>query len=508
MKTKSKFVQSMVGLLFATFVVGCGGGDTIIDMGVLEYVVPSSVTVTDDTISGVSAKMLEADDGKAAGFVQWDDSTQAAAKYASPAQKFSAMKNSIDELAKTIKADGTWVGNLSLVAMQAFTTPFDFSIAQYKLTSVVAMSPMEVSSSIVKTLSNGTATGFPVADPNAPAETAHRLFLMYGQYKGVVFYVAFVIPESLFSQYEIVANQVTTGARVNEGGKTTTSKDETFTQQKAGGGSADFLFVVDDSGSMSDDQDALSQAAKDFTAEMSNSGVSYRSAIITTGDGIDDIAAGRANRILNQVGIIENNDTLLKEKLVAGTSGSCTETGILNAEHALYSKAKGDSTDGSVTKKGMPANNAAMSVIILSDEESQYTSRSGGTTFDTTNNLFTKRNIKVYGIINTNYAGQYDALAMATGGKYSSIENRDSNGNLDFSDIMRQIAQDAGGAASSFVLANPYVSITNVTVDGAVVTNNATNGWTANQPANSIVFHGTAIPVAGATIVVTYTYWP
>jgi hypothetical protein len=484
------------------YLTGCGKTTDTIEMGDLAYVVPSGIAVTDDELGGISARMISAGEGKASGFVQWKDPKGATAQYASLGQKYAAVQNSVTELERKIRFDYSFVMGLSLVSMQTFKDPYVFSVAQYKLKTLTPMKPMDVAGSVAKSLSDGNVTGLPVADASAPEESDFRLFLLAGEFKGEVFYIAFVIPESLFSDYEVLANKVITGSRINEKGKTTASSDESFSQNKTGGGKADFLFVVDDSGSMSDNQDNLSKAASDFTSEMSNSGVKYRSAIITTSRDINDIASGNANRILNSVGIIENNDSLLEQELVAGSNGADTETGIWNAEQALQSKNLGDSIDGSITAKGMPASNTAMSVIILSDEPSQYTSRStGGATFDTNSNLFTKRNIKVYAIINTSSPGQYADLAAKTGGIKSSIETND------FSAIMRQIAQDAGGAASSFVLPNPYVNISKVTVNSTDVPNDASNGWTANQAANSIVFHGSSVPASGAAIVVTYTYW-
>lgn len=294
---------------------------------------------------------------------------------------------------------------------------------------------------------------------------------------------------------------------------------ETF-KTGVGKSKMDFLFVVDDSGSMSDDQDALSEAANDFTREMKNSGVNYRSAIITTSSGISDKESGDANRILQDVGIIENNETRLKNNLVLGTRGSNTETGIYNAEQALQSSVKGDEEDGSVTALGMPQKDADLSVIIISDEPSQYRYRSNRNDFNVSNNLFTKRGITVYALIENlsgyrNTSGnldeynlsQYDDLVDATGGIYADIKSTDANGSLDFSNIMHKIARDAGGVASQFSLKNWVTIITEVKVSEKSILNNAVNGYTYNQANKSIVFHGTALPEANSTVTIEYKFY-
>jgi archaellum component FlaF (FlaF/FlaG flagellin family) len=51
---------------------------------------------------------------------------------------------------------------------------------------------------------------------------------------------------------------------------------------------------------------------------------------------------------------------------------------------------------------------------------------------------------------------------------------------------------------------SPVPDSIRVVVDGTMVPNATSNGWTFNSAANSIVFHGTAVPPAGASINVTF----
>ena len=533
---KKFMLHGFLAMLAASMIVGCGGGSdddpivtdppavtppaastSTVDLGNVSYSVPNDVKA--DKISGVDGAILTSGSKQeVAGFVQvLGSATPKVAGLLASAQR---MQNGVADAYSQLQAD-TNIDSISLLSSQSLQTPYAFTIAQYKLVTVQGMRPLEVANGIVTTLSGGTATGLPLADPNAPIDTVFRFILLYGDYQGTTFYIAVVIPENQFAQYSAVGSSITNAASVAPSGQTLQNITDSFTTS-TGSQNADFLFVVDDSGSMGDDQDALAKAAKDFTAEMSGSGVAYRSAIITTGYGADDNVSGAAYSILRNVGIIENNDSMLEQELVAGTSGSATETGIWNAEQALQSVASGDSANGAVTALGMPKSGASLSVIIISDEPSQYSYRAG-VDFNVSDNLFLDRNIAVYSIIKPGYnyattgifdeynSSQYDDLSMATGGIFASIENTviDSNGTaqLDFSVIMKQIAQDAGGAASQFILAHPAAVINEVKVNGTVVPADAANGYTYVQASTTIVFHGTSLPPSGATIEVKYEYY-
>jgi hypothetical protein len=521
---KSLKVYTLLVVVGLFFTIGCGGGggspapvgtvDAKVDIGNLSYLLPSGIKVVEGTIVGANAKILTTQTKEdVAGFIQ-EISAPSASK--NSGGSLSKIQATIADVEVALR-EADYTKSISMLSTQSFTLPYPFTVTQYSLVVDPSDQPLNLASKILDTISGGGVSGLPVADPTAPSETEYRFILLSGLYQGTTFYVAVVIPESKYAEYEIMINSIINAANIQPLGATLESATETFKTATAAS-KADFLFVVDDSGSMSDDQDALAKAAKDFTAEMKNSGISYRTAIITTGDGADDNVNGDAYSILRAHGIIENNDTLFEQQLVAGTNGSPTETGIWNAEQSLQSIALGNSKDGAITAMGMPQSGASLSVVIISDEESQYTSRSGYVPFDISQNIFLDRNIKVYSIISPDYnyatsghfdeynMSQYDDLSIVTHGMYSDIRNTDSSGNLDYSFIMEQIAKDVGGISSSFILANYAVSITEVKVDGVAVAADTQNGYTYVQASNSIVFHGTSIPNGGQTVTVTYKH--
>jgi len=487
---------------------GGGGRPSTVDFKDISYHIPDGVEV-DDSKAGSESKLLTtSDDESVAGFFKTED-TQVNQK--------SSLKNGKaygEKLYSKINNSSFDFGTLSLLSSQKITSPHIYTVSHYKVVTYTAMKPLELSEKILYKLSGKTDIESLNSSESSEASKEFRLIYVEGVYKGVEFQVASVVAESKYEENEHICTSMTNGARVTAKDATVTDNSQDFTA-KAGNKKADFLFVVDDSGSMSNDQDALSKSASDFTTEMGRSGLTYRSAIITTSyQPSGSYYHWDVNHILDEVGIIEDNEELLKEKLVAGTNGSNTETGIYNAEQALLSTDEGDSKDGEVTQLGMPLNDATLSVIIISDEPSQYRYRAGKT-FDVLDNLFIKRNIRVYSIIepygsngsfDPNNYSQYDDLAYETGGTIADIGNTNSDGELDYSEIMKQIAKDAGGAASTFVLEHPAISVNEVIISGRAVKNSATNGYTYNQSSNSIVLHGNALPESDFTIKVNYTY--
>jgi len=233
---------------------------------------------------------------------------------------------------------------------------------------------------------------------------------------------------------------------------------------------------------MRNEQTAISEAADAFESSILSSGLDFMIGTITT----DSMTL----RDTSANGGFTNDITEFKSDAKPGTSGSGTETGIWFAEQSLLS-------GGTVTAEGFPRSGASLSVIILSDEQSQYTSRSGGVVFDPLNNLFVTQGYRAYSIItlSQNAVSQYDDLAQATGGTVSSISDT-----AVFPVIMNNIALNAGGASSSFILSKPPLA-SSISV---IVVNSLVDGWTFSFSTNTILFHGSAIPTGGTLVSVTY----
>lgn len=397
-----------------------------------------------------------------------------------------------------IRADTAVVTTLTSTGMQAFPI-LGATVSAYNLSLSIAMQPTSVANGLVQYLGvnsqSGSVTGLPTASANEPFETNYTLLISVVYYSQSEIVVAVVlVPANLAGTYAAVTNNIGSPTNVGPAGATTANKIGTFSAQ-GGGGQADFLFVIDNSGSMAGDQAAVSAAATAFGTAITNSGLSYRIGTITTDSSV--------LRDSYMDGGFTDDITEFSTDVVVGTGGSFIETGIWFSEQSLQSMALNDSFDGTVTVAGYPRAGASLSVIILSDEGSQYGSRSGGVAFDTANNLFLDRGYRVYAMIEPGDVSQYSSLALASGGSAADIADQSV-----FSTIMNNIAANAGGASSQFVLTKtPIASTIKVTVNGSRVVNNVVDGWTYNVASNSVVFHGAELLSGGEAVGVSYDYF-
>lgn len=96
-------------------------------------------------------------------------------------------------------------------------------------------------------------------------------------------------------------------------------------------------------------------------------------------------------------------------------------------------------------------------------------------------------------------AQRYPAISAATSGISESLCNN-------FGTTLAKISKSVLELASVFKLnLTPNVATIFIVIDGVVVQESATNGWTYDAATNSIYFHGTAVPAAGANIQVGFT---
>jgi hypothetical protein len=390
------------------------------------------------------------------------------------------------------------ISSIVSTGKQIFTTS-DAVLVKYELTYSSMIKPTDLANYLVQLLgtntAGGTISGLPVSAANEADDNKYTLTvgIIFIDSTSVIISVT-VVQSDLAEIYSHVSSAVTGNSNVRKAGEPLAPMTDTFTGQ-SGSGLADFLFVIDDSRSMTEEQTAISSAATAFEQAIVNSGLDFTIATITTG-------STTALRDTSGNGGITTDIAEFKQDVVPGTGGSATETGIWNAEQAL-------SASGTVTSAGMPRANASLSVIIMSDERSQYTSRSGSQEFDPASNIFVDNNYIVYSIIDPSHdaLSQYDDIAASTGGLTSDITIGATDPAV-YEPIMTNIAENAGGATSTYILSQSALETTiSVSVNGTVVVNNKMNGWTYSGAAlNSIVFHGSAIPATGDSISVSYQY--
>lgn len=265
-------------------------------------------------------------------------------------------------------------------------------------------------------------------------------------------------------------------------------QNDTFTALDQTTSKADFLFVIDNSGSMGDEQQAISDLTVAFTDTIQNAGVDFMVGTITT-----DSDKLRGNGFTNDL------EQIAKD-FKPGTWGSSNERGIYNSELALQ---KG----GTVELAGYPRAGASLSVVIMSDEPSHY-KQYNTSEFDPNNNLFLDNGYRVYSIVNPSDAArsQYDDLATTTLGKTLNI-----NVTSEYKAFVEVMAKNAGASSAGYKLSKAEAqhilsSSILVTVNGTKVNRNSSNGWQYYPLSESIVFTGAAIPTQGADIVIAYQY--
>ena len=333
-------------------------------------------------------------------------------------------------------------------------------------------------------------TNLPADNPQASQAQEFRCLLtvQYFSEQDIVVTSA-VIRESELANYEALMEGLGDGSNVGNSGSQRSAGTDQFKVQGSSN-KADFLWVVDNSSSMSDKQTAVANAGTEFANRVSNANLDFQVGVITT-----DSAQLQGTGFTLDI-------TQFQADVVAGTGGSITETGIWFAEQSLQSAALGDSSNGSVTSLGVPRTGASLSVIILSDEKSQYTSRSS-VAFDDTNNLFIDRGYLVYAIVNPAHAqsSQYDDLALNTGGTIGDITDISN-----IPAIIQQIVDRAGGMTPFVLTHKPISSTLVVGVNGTEISHASVDGWQYFPNSNTIAFFGNVMPQAGDIIQVTYQY--
>ncbi|EAR10576.1 hypothetical protein [Reinekea blandensis] len=399
------------------------------------------------------------------------------------------------------------VDSLSRISLYDLQENYSAVVASYNLTTYSDYTIIEIANALSQVFSYTSADGVP--EETLPAKTEgdpvsdeFRVFIVafyLDNNPGKAFLLATVVRETVYENYVTENSRGVNPGNVVSQNASFSSTTDSFTAQ-AGSGLADFLFVIDNSGSMGDEQTAISQVATDFQNTIQNSGLDYRIATVTT-----DSSTLQDN---NSDGGITTSLEEFENDVQPGTGGSGTESGIYHAEQALLSVAEGDASDGSLALETnpMPRTNASMNIIMMSDEPEQYYSYAGSE-FDIDNNLFVDRGYVVHAIVepDTEYYdanGKYSDLAGKTGGLEGDINNLNS-----FSQMIIDISIIAGGTTSSFELAhNPVSETVTVKMDGSTVPRSQNNGWDIPFGSNKIVFFGTYVPEGGENIEVTYTY--
>jgi len=491
-------------MLLATITVfnGCGEDDkslkalgsrgtNSIALNNIEYHLPDGVKVEKKISDSSGAIISSGDNQDIGGFIYENKATY------TKSRSLESLKDSYQKAITSLQSSDFM--NISYITQQEGNSGKIYIKGDYDVTTYEMIKPVDLVGKIIKKIALDDSIEVPVANESSMASTNFTLTLQANEYidpithKNSVIFIATVVSKEKVKIYKESIKYITNYSNITRKNANIQLITDTFIQTSSNS-NADFLFVVDNSPSMKNDQDAVSRAGEDFKRVMLSTGLDVNFAIITTDQFNYD-------ELINQIGVIKNDYDLFKQSIIVGDNGNDVETGIYDAEKFL-------TTQNYFPRSGV----ASLSVVIISDEESQYTKASNNS-FDPSDNLFIDRNIRVYSIIDTsmNSYSQYDDLSIATGGIIADIEHTNSNSDLDFSDFMRQVASDAVGRTSRFVLKHHIIinRSTTVMINGKIIVKKSAtsqDGWVYEQASNSIVFYGNSKPKTTDKIEVTYEY--
>ncbi|RMG15735.1 MAG: choice-of-anchor D domain-containing protein [Deltaproteobacteria bacterium] len=271
----------------------------------------------------------------------------------------------------------------------------------------------------------------------------------------------------------------------------------------------DVLWVVDDSCSMSEEQNNIANNANTFLNRALNLMTDFQLGVVTT-DMTDPNKSGRLQSRNGRPKIITrstpNPAAAFADNVRQGTFGDATEKG-LDATHAALSDPL---INDPAANAGFLRDDAKLVVIAVSDEEDSSTPPVDFFV-DFLKNIKGYRNsdlMSFSAIVGPEPSGCSSADGDAVAGtRYLEVARR--TGGLErsiCSNNWGQIADDLGldafGAKSQFFLSRePIPSSIVVRVNGSTV---PSSDYSYDAPSQSVIFDPTAVPPQGATVEVEY----
>ncbi len=254
--------------------------------------------------------------------------------------------------------------------------------------------------------------------------------------------------------------------------------------------SVDVLFVVDNSGSMSEEQRSLRENFSLFMQYFAGSGLDYHVGVVST----DCDRTNTKGVLVEDGGTAFIDNTYTEEEATAsfqaranlGTNGSSDERGKDAAYAALV-------TNGSSSSAGFMRDAADLSIIVISDERdysrdvtvNEFSNwmlglkPTGATYFSSVVGLGN-------GCVNAERGTGYLEVTAAVGGIEWDICSSD------YATLLDQLGLQAAGLSSEFFLSlvpvEESIEVAVVDTDGNTVDYFAGSDWTYSQPRNSITF--------------------
>lgn len=326
-------------------------------------------------------------------------------------------------------------------------------------------------------------------------------------------------------RFTLADGTVYTAGLVGRGVTKAEQTDRFFQESEA---KVDVLFVVDNSGSMMEEQQSLGQNFAAFLSSANQASVDYRIGVTTTGldpspGGWSECPGGAQGGENGRLFPVDGSSPRIISPATpnaAGVFATNTKVGVCHwneqgldaayralADPLLYNLDDPRTSLPNDGNGGFLREDAKLAIIVLSDEE-DFSSQP--VSFYETYFLALKGNDKSKVSFNaivgpsdlstcptsSSSGNRYISLAQSLGGVVESICTPD------WAKSLEKLSQSAFGPNRSFPLselpADPSKIV--VRVDGAVVT----GGWTYDAATNAVVFERDAAPAPGAMIEVTY----
>jgi hypothetical protein len=299
----------------------------------------------------------------------------------------------------------------------------------------------------------------------------------------------------------------TSGGGTNGGGTTTpppqgvcgagtlaNTKDQ-FVQNSSQTGKVDILWVVDNSGSMGDEQNALARNFDTFIQEFIQKNIDFKMAITTTDPytGNDGRIIGNPNALTSQAAANDQSSFMsdFRSMIRVGTNGAGSERGLRTSRNALRNHLT-----------NWVREDAFLVIVYVSDEEDQSVNPTN-VYIDFLKGLKRQEGlVKAYSIVTKarthkrwETVGQrYVDVSDATGGQSADIHQ-------DFYTTLRDFGGTIVDLLDTFPLSGiPVNADIEITMNG----NAMPMGWSYDSTSRVVRFDQNAIPSEGSIVIAYY----
>ena len=288
----------------------------------------------------------------------------------------------------------------------------------------------------------------------------------------------------------------TTAGGTVGGGQPVSDWTDSFTQVADSDKKVDIAWVVDNSGSMGDDQTSLANNFDSFIRNFITRGIDFKMGITTTDCSTEAKCGAAVPGSLESLTAVQANGnpqafiSTFKAHIKVGTNGSSRERGLFAAEKFLDRYAQEHYRSDS-----------RLVLVFVSDEEDQSPQ---STQYYLNRYLAEKANmgqdyVRAYSIVKTGCQSsgcQFARYAYQSNNTGGSVLNIDGN----FANTLADIGADIQSLIDSFSLSHtPVAGSLEVKVNGVVVTE-----WTLDG--RNLKFNQGHVPSVGANIQVKYQY--